>query len=65
VARSRASLSVGSGFGDILLATVLSELPVLGFQEVLGMHLTVFGLPIVTAQLTFDDDLLAFLSEGR
>ena len=28
------------------------------------MLLTIFGFPIVTAQLTFDDDLLAFLGEG-
>src|SRR6266446_2559737 len=52
-------LLFGSDFGAVLLATVLSELPVLGFQEVLGMLLTIFGFPIVTAQLTFDDDLLA------
>jgi hypothetical protein len=57
-------LLLGSDFGAVLLATVLSELPVLGSQEVLGMLLTIFGFPIVSAQLTFDDDLLALLSEG-
>src|SRR5258708_34676965 len=57
-------LLLGSGFGDILLATVLSELPVLGVHEVLGMLLTIFGFPIVSTQLTFDDDLLPLLSEG-
>jgi len=57
-------LFFGSDFGALLLAAKLSELPVLGSQEVLGMLLTIFGLPIVTAQLTFNDDLLAFLSQG-
>ena len=43
----------------------LSELPTFGFQEVLGMSLAVFGLPVVTTELSFDDDLLAFLRERR
>jgi len=43
----------------------LSELPAFGFQEVLGMPLAVFGLPVVATELPFDDDLLAFLSERR
>jgi len=42
----------------------LGELPVLGSQEVLGMFLAIFGFPIVTAQLAFDDNLLALLSQG-
>jgi hypothetical protein len=29
------------------------------------MSLAVFGLPVVTTELSFDDDLLAFLSERR
>jgi len=40
----------------------LCELPAFGFHEVLGMLLAVLGFPIVASQLTFDDDLLAFLS---
>ena len=43
----------------------LSELPAFGFQEVLGMPLAVFGLPVVTTELPFDDDLLAFLNKRR
>ena len=43
----------------------LSELPAFGFQEVLGMSLAVFGLPVVTTELPFDDDLLAFLNKRR
>src|SRR3981081_3798834 len=52
-----------SGFGALLLAAVLGELPAFGFQEVLGMLLAIFGFPIVTAQLAFDDNLLALLSQ--
>ena len=52
-----------SGFGALLLAAVLGELPAFGFQEVLGMLLAIFGFPIVTAQLALDDNLLALLSQ--
>jgi len=53
----------GSILGALLLAAVLSELPAFGFDEVLGMLLAIAGFPIVTAQLTFDDDLLTLLSQ--
>ena len=45
-----------------LFAFTLSELPAFGFQEVLGMSLAVFGLPVVTTKLPFDDDLWPFLA---
>ena len=48
-----------------LVFLVLSELPVLSPNEVLGVLLTVLGLPIVASQLTFDDDLLTLLGEPR
>jgi hypothetical protein len=51
-----------SDFGALLLAAILSELPVPGSQEVLGMLLTICGFPIVMAQLTFDDNLLTLLA---
>jgi hypothetical protein len=41
----------------------LCELPAFGLHEVLGMLLAVFSFPIIASQLTFDDDLLAFLSQ--
>jgi hypothetical protein len=41
----------------------LCELPAFGFHEVLGMLLAVLGFPIIASQLTFDDDLLAFLTQ--
>ena len=48
-----------------LVFLVLSELPGLSPNEVLGVLLTVLGLPIVASQLTFDDDLLTLLGELR
>jgi DNA repair protein RadC len=48
----------------VILLDTLSELPVLGSQEVLGMLLAIFGFPIVTAQEAFNNDLLGFLSQG-
>jgi hypothetical protein len=48
-----------------LVFLVLSELPDLSPNEVLGVLLTVLGLPIVASQLTFDDDLLTLLGELR
>ena len=41
----------------------LCELPAFSLHEVLGMLLAVLGFPIIASQLTFDDDLLAFLSQ--
>jgi hypothetical protein len=42
-------LLFGSDFGALLQATVLRELPALGPDEVLGVLLTVLGLPIVAS----------------
>jgi hypothetical protein len=55
---------LGSGFGAVVLAAVLGELPAFDFQEMLGMNLAIFGFPIVAARLTFNNDLLAFFSQG-
>jgi hypothetical protein len=46
------------------LALLSSKLPAFDFEEVLEMFLAIFGFPIVTPQLRFNDDLLAFLSQS-